>query len=540
MRKTDGFACWGVARGGTLLLLLLVTLGSGPCQRPGDGALCEDPADCTLQEAAAVSGIRFGFHDESGAGGPDGELAVHEGNVTTNHGVSWAGLQPMPDVVSGSMDANCAFSSEHDLYQVGYHFAWNQALLDDLADWVLEIDDPVELETVMRERVRIIFDRCPGIDRLDVINEPLGPLLMTTLYPNHFYQVFGPDYIAKLFQIVDEEAPPHVDLFLNENFVEYTRPRAEAWVALVRDLVEGGAPIDVVGIQTHLLLGDPDWEVFREVLESIAALGLRVFVSELDVPVPVDLEDRFTVQAERYRRVVETCLAVPACDMIVVWGIDDAHTWLHNFDLLTGPDPDPLLFDENLHPKPAYYAVREALLRGRSGDHPVSGKRLALRSRGFGRTSLAFSSSDLAVVSPSPASRNDPEQESSGPATVELLVPGGAQHIITLPAGTGWRAREGHTSYWGGLLSWLSPGGQIPPVWLELREGDGLELEIWNSPLSPAEVIDGLGLRITLGTLRICADFGPATITQASSRRLVAEDAAARDGFDCSFEQDPD
>jgi endo-1,4-beta-xylanase len=529
-----------IARGGALLLLLLVALGSGPCQRPESGVSCADPADCRLHEAAAVAGVRFGFHDENGAGGPDGELAAREGNALTNHGVSWASLQPTRDTVSESMDANCAFSTEHDLFQVGFHFAWNQLLLDDLADWVLEIDDPAELEAVMRERVRIIFDRCPGIDRLDVINEPLGTLNGTALHRSHFYRVFGPGYIARLFQIVDEEAPPHVELFLNENFVEYSRPRAEAWVALVRDLVEAGAPVDAVGIQTHLLLGEPDFALFREILESIAALGVRVFVSELDVPVPVGLEDRFAVQAERYRRVVETCLAVPACDLIIVWGIDDAHTWLHGFDLLTGPDPDPLLFDEHLLPKPAYFAVRDALLRGRAGDHPVSGERLSLRRRWLGGTLLTLSSNDAGVVSPSPASRNDPRREDSDDASVELLLPGGARHVVVVPAGAGWQVHDGYASYWGGLLPWLPPGSEAPPIWLELREGGGLDLTLWDSPISPAEASGGLGVRITLGTLRICADFGAATITGSSSRRVVATDAAARDGVDCSSEWDPD
>jgi GH35 family endo-1,4-beta-xylanase len=47
-----------------------------------------------------------------------------------------------------------------------------------------------------------------------------------------------------------------------------------------------------------------------------------------------------------------------------VWGVDDAHTWL---DSLLGPGTDPLLYDRERRAKPAYFAFRDALLRGRKG-----------------------------------------------------------------------------------------------------------------------------------------------------------------------------
>jgi GH35 family endo-1,4-beta-xylanase len=507
-------------------------LGLGPCEpQRGGGSLpaCADPEDCRLWEAGRVAGVRFGFHDENGAGGPDGDLAAREGNAFTNHGVSWASFQPTPDSVTGSMDAACSFAEANDLFQVGFHFVWNQQLLDDLADWVLEIDNPAELRAVLRERVQLIFERCPGLDRIDVLNEPFGLLVGSTLYQNHFYQVLGPDYIAELFQIVRDEAPEEVELFLNENFVEYFPQRAAAFVALVRDLVEDGAPVDAVGLQTHLLLGEPDWALYRETLEQLAALGVKVFVTELDVPVPPDLPDRFEVQAERYRRVVEACLAVPECDTIIVWGISDEHTWLNWFDLLTGPDPDPLLFDDFLQPKPAYFAVREALLRGRGGDHPIAGTKLTLTRLGRRRAVVSLRSDDPGVVTPSPGSRNDPRRGDPGGASIELLRPDGVVHTLSVPAGRGWHVAEGTSTYWGAF------GRRGPMLWMHMRQGGGLHLELWESDLTPSDALDGLRIRISMGSLRTCADFGPETIVESSRRRLVAEAAPKSAGYDCSY-----
>jgi endo-1,4-beta-xylanase len=437
------------------------------------------------------------------------------------------------------MDPSCQFSADHGQFQLGFHFAWNNVFLDDLADWVLEIDDPIELERVLRARVRTIFERCPGIDRLDVVNEPLGPFNVAGIFVNHFYAVLGADYIAQLFRIVREEAPEHVELFLNENFVEYFRPRAETYMKLVEELVDAGVPVDAVGIQTHLFLGDPDFTLFREILERVEGLGLKVFLSELDVPVPRNQPDRFTVQAERYRRTIETCLAVPACDTIIVWGIDDAHTWLDFFDIFTGPDPDPLLFDDALLPKPAYFAVRDALLRGRGGDHPVSGHRLTLVRDATGRTKLSVWSRDAEVVSPSPRSTNDPSREHSEGATIELRWSDRSTHAIDLPGGAGWRVREGRAFYSGPIERWGRPDSGSPQHRLHLREGDGLFFQVADVPIDPLEAREGLGIRITMGSLRVCLDFAAGTIEKRGDRVLIARESPAREGFDCANPDDP-
>jgi endo-1,4-beta-xylanase len=97
-------------------------------------------------------------------------------------------------------------------------------------------------------------------------------------------------------------------------------------------------------------------------MQRIGALGLKVAITELDAPVGADLPDRFEVQAQRMAGMVQACLAVPACDSVTFWGLDDEVSWLNQF---LAPNLDPLLFDASLSPKPAYFAVRDQLLEGR-------------------------------------------------------------------------------------------------------------------------------------------------------------------------------
>ena len=228
------------------------------------------------------------------------------------------------------------------------------------------IQDPDELRQVMRDHLGAIRARYDGkIDRWIVVNEPLE-YGGTTLYRNHFYNVLGPDYISEAFHIA-EEAAPDSELWLNEIFTENNAAKASALVDLAANLVARGVPIDGVGLQGHLFAGNPDYELVQDTMQRLGDLGLKVAITEMDAPVGADLPGRLEVQAQRMAGMVRACLAVPACDSITFWGLNDEVSWLNSF---LAPDLDPLLFDASLRPKPAYFVVRDALLGGRADVAP--------------------------------------------------------------------------------------------------------------------------------------------------------------------------
>jgi GH35 family endo-1,4-beta-xylanase len=86
-----------------------------------------------------------------------------------------------------------------------------------------------------------------------------------------------------------------------------------------------------------------------------------VNIGEMDVQIkdlPGDLPKRFQVQRQVYHDIIAACLKEPGFIAFTFWGFTDAHSWIDTF---FGAD-DPLLFDENYQPKPAYWGVMEALL----------------------------------------------------------------------------------------------------------------------------------------------------------------------------------
>jgi len=363
LNATTGLAC--------LVSLVLVAACGSSGQGPGTitaQEACADPQDCRLWEAGKVAGVNVGLASSFPEGSQATEIALRESNIANNHQFSWRAFEPTRDDYQfDELERRAAVANENDLPQNAFHFAWDNVFLDDFPNWVGEISDPEDLRRQLRERAEIIFERYPNLAKINVINEPLETLGTTgELEKNHFYTVLGPDYIEELFRIVDARAPKRVELVLNENFVEYFPLKAAGLVRLVRGLVEAGVPIDSVGFQTHLMLTElfgtePDFDLLRATMEQVAALGVNVWISELDNPVDPTRENRFAYQAENYRKVVEACLSVPACTDIQIWGVQDTPFW---FDV-GYEDAAALLFDENFEPKPAYFAVRDALLKGR-------------------------------------------------------------------------------------------------------------------------------------------------------------------------------
>lgn len=326
----------------------------------------------TLAEAARAAGVRAGVLADRRSVA-ENELLDREFDVLVAHGLSWNVIHPEPDVWNfGPADQVFELAAVSGKSVIGMHFVWEQLVLDDAADWVLAIDDPDELRAVLREHLRTIHARYAGrLHALTVVNEPLE-IAGGALHRNHFHRVLGPDYVAEVFRIARAEAPG-VELILNENFTEYFPAKAAGLVDLVARLVADGAPIDAVGLQTHLIFGEPDWDLMRRTMKALGDLGVRVLVTELDAPVPVDLPGRLAVQADRTERVVQTCLLVPACDTVVWWGLHDGLTWLDGF---LSPGLSPLLFDASLAAKPSYFAVRAALLAHAPRD--LSGRLLRL------------------------------------------------------------------------------------------------------------------------------------------------------------------
>jgi endo-1,4-beta-xylanase len=214
-----------------------------------------------------------------------------------------------------------------------------------------------DLTAAMHAHIDAVAGRYRGrVAAWDVVNEPFEE--NGALRSSPFLRAIGPDYIALAFRRA-RAADPTAKLYLNDYNVEGINAKSNALYDLVRTLRQQGVPIDGVGLQAHLILGQVPGDI-RQNIERFTALGVEVAITELDVrmTLPPDA-DKLTRQAADYRRVADACLTVPRCVGITVWDFTDRYSWVPSVFAGQGA---ALPFDENLRPKPAYDALRRAYL----------------------------------------------------------------------------------------------------------------------------------------------------------------------------------
>ncbi len=212
-----------------------------------------------------------------------------------------------------------------------------------------------ELLAVMKDHIRTVMHHFEGdVSEWDVVNEPMAG--DGSLAPTVWERFIGPDYIEQALRTA-RAADPRAKLFINDFAVEGPGRKLDGLVALARDLVARGVPLDGIGLQAHTnIIGYNDEATMARAMRRFTDLGLQVQITEMDVGaslLDVARPERLQRQALAYGAAARACNAVPGCTRFTTWGFTDAVSWL------TGAE-SALLFDGTYRAKPAYSAVRTA------------------------------------------------------------------------------------------------------------------------------------------------------------------------------------
>ncbi|MFJ8669107.1 endo-1,4-beta-xylanase [Streptomyces sp. NPDC093600] len=215
---------------------------------------------------------------------------------------------------------------------------------------------PDELRGIMTDHIAAVVGRYKGrIDHWDVVNEPLAD--DGTLRPSMWATALGESYIADAFRAA-RAADPAAKLYLNDYSTEAVGPKSDGMYALVARLLAQGVPVDGVGFQAHLVLGQVPADLEAN-LKRFADLGVDVAVTELDIRMRLPAtEAKLAQQKTDYAAVIRACLAVKRCTGVTVWGFTDSDSWIPDFFPGEGAATP---YDEDLAPKPAYHGIAEAL-----------------------------------------------------------------------------------------------------------------------------------------------------------------------------------
>ncbi len=209
------------------------------------------------------------------------------------------------------------------------------------------------MENYIREVLTQTEEQYPGvIVSWDVVNEAIDDQSNNLRRTSNWYKVVGDDFVIRAFEYARKYAAEGVLLYYNDYNTAYPGKLKGIVNHILNPLIEEGT-IDGYGFQMHHSTKQPSNSQIQTAVETIAALGLKLRVSELDVGMPSNNDANRKEQAEKYKFCMELMLRfADQTEAVQVWGISDTMSWRSS--------SYPLLFDKFLDPKPAFWAVIEA------------------------------------------------------------------------------------------------------------------------------------------------------------------------------------
>ena len=316
--------------------------------------------------------------------------------VSPENDLKWALIHPREGADGYDFppaDAFVNFGVSNKMYLVGHTLVWHSQT----PNWVFAGTNPPPAETAapgggaprgfgrfgyngprasreellarMRDHIHTVVGRYKGkIQAWDVVNEAIADGGTNVLRSSIWLQIIGPDFIAKAFEYAHEADP---DAILRYNDYGLENPaKLRKLVTLITSLKEQGVPVMAIGTQAHLNVSSASFEIMDQSLTEMETLGLPIHVTELDInsaqggqrSTGADISNNAAAtqgglvdQANQrltkaYEGVFRAFLKHrKSVEVVTFWGVNDAVSWRRS--------GNPLLFDGNNQPKPAFDAV---------------------------------------------------------------------------------------------------------------------------------------------------------------------------------------
>ncbi len=347
-----------------LLLSVIVSL-------PAQAQTLKDAFADNFLLGCAINERQAAFKDKQGA-----QIAARQFNAIVAEDVmKCETIHPKENKYSWTKaDQFVSFGEANNQFIVGHCLIWHSQL----AKWfcVDKKGNPVSADVLkqrMRDHIHTIVSHYKGrIKGWDVVNEAVEDNGSYRQSP--FYKILGPEYIALAFQYA-HEADPEAELYYNDYGMDNPRRRATV-EKIVKDLKARGLRIDAVGMQGHIGMDYPDFKEFEKSINTFAALGCKVSITELDMSalpskirganisdkmayskewdpykngLPQDASDAWNARMTRFLDML--LKHSNDIERVNFWGVTDKDSWKNNWPI-KGRTDYPLAFDRNGQLKP--------------------------------------------------------------------------------------------------------------------------------------------------------------------------------------------
>ena len=271
-------------------------------------------------------------------------------------------------------DAIANFCRQNGIKMRGHCLCWHSQF----CDWMFTDKNgkPATKELFyqrLREHIHAVVNRYKDVVYAwDVVNEAMsdagrgwGGREPNPYRESRAYQLCGDEFIAKAFEFA-HEADPNAILVYND-YNAFQPAKRDRIYNMVKKMQEAGVPITGIGMQGHYNAYGPSEEEVEEAIKKYSELVKHIQVTELDIRLNEEMGGQLqfsrgnagaapghlvTMQTDRYIKLFRLYRKYKdIIDNVTFWNVSDRDSWV-------GVNNHPLPFDENLRPKPVYYALK--------------------------------------------------------------------------------------------------------------------------------------------------------------------------------------
>lgn len=245
-------------------------------------------------------------------------FAEYWNKVTPENAGKWGRVEAVRDVMDWSgLDEAYGLAKSRGLPIHMHVLVWG----NQQPAWIEDLPPQEQLDEI-REWFAAVAARYPQLDFVEVVNEPLhDPPNQRGTGGGHYIEALGGsgktgwDWVINAFRMARSYFP-HAKLLINDYDITNDRATTQRYKQIV-ELLQAERLIDAIGVQGHAFSTGAKIPMATHVtnLDALAATGLPIYVTELDIDGPTD-----EIQLQDYRRIFPVFWEHPAVRGITLWG----------------------------------------------------------------------------------------------------------------------------------------------------------------------------------------------------------------------------
>ena len=263
----------------------------------------------------------------------DNNFANFWNQMTPGNEGKWGSVATSEDTTKWNwapLDTLYNYALAHHILFKDHNLIWGQQQ----PSWILTLDSATQLKWI-ETWIRMVGERYPKINMIDVVNEPLpghNPPDGLNGHANYEKALGGAgstgwDWVIKAFELARQYLP-NAKLLINDYGIINDNTATTNYLTIINLLKDRGL-IDGIGVQGHRFeLENADTTTLKNNLARLGATGLPVYISEMDLG---NINDAGTpddnTQLQLYKKIFPILWTSPAVKGITLWGYMQGEMW---------------------------------------------------------------------------------------------------------------------------------------------------------------------------------------------------------------------